>query len=411
MLRQRLLAAALSTVFSMPFVAARAAPATAPLTATQVLNQMNAVSLTNITATPGGHVHGRTWAAGSVTGGEYGNQLDRAPASDYAGLTAGSVTYATDAWGNRNRVTVNRGGLVAGGSIDGVTVNEGTNVVGGNVSNSTLNRASQVAGTVANSTFNGGATIAGSVANSSINGGAYVGGAAANTNINGGGTVAGEKANTTINGGAYQGLAADFTTASAAAASTGFGTVLGKLSNSMAQLKSTGGNVDMSGSKAVFTAKADATGVAVFDLTGIDDTLFTLNEFEFHLNGATTVIMNSNVASASIHANFLGGGARNIGSQVIWNFYDATSLTISSQFGGAVLATDALVTNTADIEGGLFARELNLQAQVHVQPFTGNVDFLSPVPEPSIVAMIMAGLAVFGIGGLRRRQEQFTRNE
>ncbi|HEX8605608.1 MAG TPA: choice-of-anchor A family protein [Pseudoduganella sp.] len=405
---KNLIVPALAASFTFAPVAS-ATPVTAPLTATQVLNQMNAVSLTDITTTSGGHVHGRTWAAGSVTGGEYGNQLEKAPASNYAGLTAGSVAYATEAWGSRN-VTVNRGGVVTQGSLDGVIVNEGTNVVGGNVSGSTLNRASQVAGSVSNSIFNNGAVIGGSVTGSNINGGGYVGGAAANTNINGGGTVAGAVANTTINGGPFKGLAADFTTAGTAATSTNFGAVLGNLSNSLAQLKSTGSTVDISGNRATFTAVADAGGVAVFDLTAFDDSLFGLGEFQFNLNGASTVIMNSDVTSASIHANFLGGGAQKIGSQVIWNFHDATSLAIGSQFGGAVLATGALVTNTADIEGGLFARALDLRAQVHVQPFTGNVDFLSPVPEPSVVAMIMAGLAVFGVSGLRRRQEKFTRN-
>lgn len=400
--RTSLIAAVLSAAFVTPV-----ATAAEPLTATQVLNQMNAVSLTNITATSGGHVHGRTWAAGSVTGGEYGNQLGKAPASDYAGLTAASVKGATDAWGNTSRVTVNRGGVVTSGSLNGVTVNEGTNVVGGDVANSTLNRASQVAGSAANSTFNDGATIGGSLANSSVNGGAWVGGSASNSNINGGATVVGAVANTNTNGGAFKGLTADFATASTAATSTDFAGVLGGLSNTLAQLKSTGSTVDISGSKATFTAQLDGDGVAVFDLTGIDDTLFALNEFQFNLNGASTVIMNTDVTGASIHANFLGGSAQGIGSQVIWNFYDATNLTIATQFGGAVLATDALVTNTRDIEGGLFARALDLQAQVHVQPFTGNVDALSPVPEPSIVAMIMAGLALLGVRGLRRREEGF----
>jgi choice-of-anchor A domain-containing protein len=399
MLRTSTIAALLSVTF-----AAHAAP----LTATQVLNQMNAVSLTNITATSPGHVHGRTWAAGSVTGGEYGNNLEKAPASNYAGLSAGSVNSATDAWGNTNRVTVNRGGLVSAGSINGVNVNEGTNVVGGAVTNSTLNRASQVGGSVSNSTFNGGAIINGSLANSTVNGGAYVGGGASNSSINGGGTIVGPVSNTKPNGGEFKGLTADFTTASAAATSTDFKSVLGNLSNSLSQLKSTGSTVDFSGSKATFSAVADTSGVAVFDLTGIDEALFAANEFDFKLNGATTVIMNTDIKTASIHANFLGGSAPKVGSQVIWNFYDATSLTISSQFGGAVLATDALVTNTADIEGGLFANALDLRAQVHVQPFTGNVDTLSPVPEPSTIMMVMAGLGVLGIGRLRRRDDRFT---
>ncbi|WP_165390780.1 choice-of-anchor A family protein [Pseudoduganella lutea] len=330
-------------------------------------------------------MHGRTWAAGSVTGGEYGNQLEKAPASNYAGLTAGNVSASTDG----GRVNVNRGGVVSSGSLNGVTVNEGTNVVAGNVANSTLNRASYVAGSVSNSTFNGGAYVGGSVAHSNINGGATIGGAVANSNINGSG---------------FGGMTAEMNANRSAAASTDFGKVLGDLSDSLARLKSTGSTVDISGNQATFTAVADAGGVAVFDLTGIDDTLFTLGEFAFNLNGASTVIMNTDVTTASIHANFLAGSAETIGSRVIWNFHDATNVAIGTQFGGSVLATDALVTNTRDIEGGLFARALNLQAQVHVQPFAGNVDLLSPVPEPTEVAMIMAGLAMFGVGHVRRRE-------
>lgn len=383
----------IATLLSITFAVAQAAPGTAPLTATQVLNQMNAVSLTDIKATPAGHVHGRTWAAGSVTGGEYGNQLEKAPASGYAGLTAGNISWSTDAAGNHANVTVNRGGVVSSGSLQGVIVNEGTNVVAGSVGNSTLNRASWVGGSVSNSTFNGGAWVGGSVAHSNINGGATIGGAVANSNINGSG---------------FGGMTAEMNTNKAAAASTDFGKVLTGLSGSLAQMKSTGSTVDISGTKATFTAVANAGGVAVFDLTGFDDKLFTLDEFAFNLNGASTVIMNSNVTTASIHANFLGGSAQQIGSKVIWNFHDATSLAIGTQFGGSVLATGALVTNTGDIEGGLFANALDLRAQVHVQPFTGNVGFLSPVPEPTMVAMIMAGLAVFGVGRARRK-ECFTR--
>ncbi|MBB3223639.1 choice-of-anchor A family protein [Pseudoduganella umbonata] len=365
----------IAAILSAAFAIAHAAPA--PLTATQVLNQMNAVSLTDITARPGGHVHGRTWAAGTVTDGQYGNQLGAAPKSDYAGLTAGSVVGSKNQWGQGN-LMVNQGGAVINGSASNLLVNDGSSVINGNVSGTTFNGAAYVAGNVVDSRLDRGGLVTGTVTNSPINGG----------------TLAG--------------MTAGMATANAAATSTNFGGVLNNLSNSLSRLDSTGSTVKFDGSKATFSAVADATGVAVFDLTGIDDTLFAANEFDFKLNGATTVIMNTDIKSASIHANFLGGSARNVGSQVIWNFYDATSLTISSQFGGTVLATDALVTNTADIEGGLFANALDLRAQVHVQPFTGNVDSLSPVPEPTMVAMIMAGLAVFGVGRARRR-ECFTR--
>lgn len=345
MFRATLLAAALVTVFT------GAHAATAPLTAQEALTQMNAVSMTTITSRSS--VHGRAWAGETVSGGNYGSQLGKAVASDYAGLTSqGAVSGAM----------VNNGGaVVVKGDVSGMTVNSGQSAVYGNV------------------------------AGTNFNGAAYVSGATAGVNFNGGRKTA---------------LTDTMTKSVGAATSTDFDTVLTGLSDSLFALKSTGSSVSYSGNKATFTAVADANGVAVFDLTGIDDDLFKMGEFTFNLNGATTVIMNSDVTSANITANFLGGGAFKM-SSVLWNFHDTTNLTIGSQFGGTVLATDAAFTNRADIEGSVFANSIDMYSQIHVQTFSGNVGLLSAVPEPGHIAMIMAGLAVIGVARTRRRDDGF----
>ncbi|QGZ41383.1 putative secreted protein with PEP-CTERM sorting signal/choice-of-anchor A domain-containing protein [Pseudoduganella flava] len=342
MFRPTLFAALLASTF-----AAHAATSK-PLTATQVLNQLNVVSLDTINSQS--HVDGRTWAAGSVTGGDYGQHLSSAPASSYAGLTAG---------GSASNLHVNGGGAVVGGSLANATVNSGASVVKGGVANTNFNGAAYVAGTASSTNFNGGRATSPTTA---------------------------------------------MQASSAAATSTDFGKVLGNLSTAMSTLKSTDSKVTMQGNKAVFNAKPNSSGVAVFDLTAIDEQLFKLGEFQFNLNGATTVILNTDVKTASISANFLGGGAQAIGSKTIWNFYDATNLTIGSQFGGAVLATDALLTNYQNIEGGVYVHDLKQYGEIHLQAFTGNVDFVAAaVPEPDTVALLLAGLAVIGAVRLRRR--------
>src|SRR5471032_2287830 len=209
----------------------------------------------------------------------------------------------------------------------------------------------------------------------SLTGGGYVGHsgqtpASSYAGVN----VAGSASGTNFNGG-HSALTGTLASTEAAATSTNFGQQLGALSTSLSKMASTGSTVtiDKNG-LATFNAVVNKSGVAVFDLTSIDTTLFsTAKEFTFNLNGASTVIMNSNDTSASINANFLGGSAQTVGSKIIWNFYDATTLNIGAQFGGDVLATKATLTNSDNIEGGVFVDNLTQKAEIHLQPFSGSV--------------------------------------
>lgn len=317
--------------------------AAAPLTGEQVLNQLNVVSLNTINSTS--HVDGRTWAGGSVNGGDYGQHLAQAPASAYAGLSVG---------GAASNLHVNAGGAVVNGSLSNATINSGSTLVKGG---------------------------------------------AVSTNFNGPAYVAGSAAWNNYNGGLATTPTAAMHAADSAASSTDFKQVLTNLSTSLNGLSATGSTVDISGNKAVFNAKAGANGVAVFDLETIDEGLFSAGEFEFHLNGASTMIFNTDVTSASINANFLGGAAQVIGGKAIWNFYNASSLTLGSQFGGAVLATGATLTNWQNIEGGVYVKDLVQRGEIHLQPFTGTI---SAVPEPASVTLLLGGLAVLAARCRRR---------
>jgi choice-of-anchor A domain-containing protein len=316
-----------------------------PLTALQTLNQFNLVVLGN--AVSSSHVDGRSFVGGSLNGGTFFQHPGETPVSAYAGLTVG---------GSATGAMVNNLGAVVGGNLNNSIINSGSSVVIGNASGVNFNGPAYVAGTSSGNNFNGGTNPA------------LASGAAAT-----------------------------------ARNSTDFGAVLGGLSTQLSHL--TGNStVDIAWGKATFNAVADANGLAVFDLTAIDTAVFGAGEFQFNLNGATTVIINSDETDATIAANFLGGGAQAIGARTLWNFYEATGLTIHSQFGGSVLAPLAAFSNGNNIEGGVFVKSLNQWGEIHLQSFSGELPPVTPVPEPETYALMLAGLGVLGVVARRRRR-------
>lgn len=322
----------------------------APLIASEVLQQFNLVVFGN--AKSSSHVDGRAYIGGNVTGGDYVLHAKDMPASEYAGLVVG---------GNASNLNVNGGGISVGGNLSNANINTGSAYVSGNASS--VN-------------FNGGS--------------AYVGGSTSGTNFNGG-----------------RSYAAATQPSTAAIEST-----MRDLALQLAGLPSTGSTVSISGNKATFNAVADANGLAVFDLTSIDTALFKLGEFEFNLGSADTVIFNVDDLVISIFANFLGGSAQAIGSNVIWNFYNATDITLYSQFGGSVLAPNATLTNYNNIEGSVVVSSIDQRGEIHLQPFSGDLPPGTPdlppttpvppptpdlppenhVPEPGSLALMLTAL-------------------
>ncbi|MCV2367954.1 choice-of-anchor A family protein [Roseateles oligotrophus] len=176
----------------------------------------------------------------------------------------------------------------------------------------------------------------------------------------------------------------------------------------MSRLASTGSSVSISnkGKRVTSSALANSQGLAVFDLSRFDKQIFSKGEFAFELNGANTVIFNVDEASLSFASNFLNGSATQLGGKAIWNFYNASSLNISNQFGGTILAPLAKLTHHSSIEGSVLVNQLDQRGKINLHKFTG--DITSAVPEAQSSAMLLAGL-VLVTRAVRRRPVQKTR--
>lgn len=334
----------------------------APLSAQQVLEQFNLVALGSVSSTS--DVDGRAYIGGSVSGGGYATQTAKLASSAYAGLTVA---------GSADRVYVNNNGLV----------------VGGDLSNSTIQNN--------NAHYDASAAVLGNSTGNAFNVTSYVAG-----------TRSGGYANATP-------LAQAPATVDAAAGND-LRAILGGLSSSLSQMKSTDSTVitDNPGyPTTTFHAVANAQGIAVFDLSADDTRLFGLSrQFVFDYGNARTVIINVDDALVDISAHFIGDNAAVIaGTNTIWNFYKASALTINAQFGGTILAPLAHLTNGssgANIEGGVFVDTLTQNSEIHGNRFAGTVGTPTKVttgtaPEPQGHMLMLGGLALLALVTRRRR--------
>jgi choice-of-anchor A domain-containing protein len=255
---------------------------------------------------------------------------------------------------------------------------EGALVVGGNLEAATIYNSPNGTNTPINF---GALTVYGNTSGNPINldngGNAYVGGTkAATINFNGGGKY--------ISAPGY--------------AITDFESPLDALSLALAALAPTA-STPVTGNNEVFNAVAGANGIAVFDLTAAQ--LATIPSFSVNLNGASTVVFNVSGASATDSAN--ESNATNGADNIIWNFYNATSVALNTQIGGTVLAPEATVSNGNQIDGVLVANAWNGSGELHEYAFDGTLPSTS-VAEPASLALV--GVGLFGLGWVRQRTKR-----
>jgi choice-of-anchor A domain-containing protein len=342
--------------------------------AISLLNQYNLITSGNVTSSS--HVDGNALIGGNVSGGTYNMHSTSnavVPTLTVGGNTSGYIQ------------TKGKGVNVAGNVAGNININDGGDAYFGSVSGTVQNNANG----------NGSTSVVGNISGSvNTNGGntIYGGTVTGYAGANGSGHVLNQTVTTPFD--------------PAATAVNAINT-LSQFSDNLSGLDSNS-NYSINYGKVTFNANADTNGLAIFTIDNAKSFFDSAYEFAFNVGTATSILFNvfsDGNTDLNLHANFLGGSASNLGSILLWNFVDATSLNVAAQFGGSVLALNADVTTNQNIEGTLVAKNLNQFAEIHSQPS----DFVAPnitvpvsaVPIPA--AALLFAPALLGFMGFRRK--------
>ena len=323
-------------------MAAGAVAADSSLSAVGIMKQFNLVVFGSASSTS--DVDGRSFIGGSVNGGTYATT--KLASSSYPGLIVK---------GSASNVMVNNQGAVVNGSIANSTINSGSSAIMGSSSNTSYNGsgATYVAGSVQGGNFNQQRLTS----------------LSQNTTLQ-----------TEVN-------------ASNSLTSTTMKSSLGSLSSQLSKLQATGSYSVNNKNKVTFNATANKSGIAVIDLTGSNSTALTaFKEFAFNVDKSiSTLVFNVDSTNISIAANFLANSSQKLASNIIWNFYNATQISLSNQFGGSILAPNASLTNYNEINGGVYVNSLTQRGSINLATFNG---VLPAVPEPETYLLLCLGAAL-----------------
>ncbi|OSP56717.1 hypothetical protein BV911_01845 [Pseudoruegeria sp. SK021] len=177
--------------------------------------------------------------------------------------------------------------------------------------------------------------------------------------------------------------------------------------NYLSTLSGVAPNLSDHNNKKFVAGTPDSSGLFVFNTTAaaLSGGGLTLTP-----GAATTMLINVSGVSVTVAGNVLGGfaGAPNI----LWNFYEATTIAVNTKIVGSVLAPLAHMSGfSGSTEGSVIAKSINLSnGELHSQPFAGIVPTAKPlpapvptVPLPAALPLLLGGLAA--ISGLRLRRK------
>jgi choice-of-anchor A domain-containing protein len=376
----------LSAIVGGLVLATASATSAAPLPATadaqsvnaglQAMRDYNLIVLKDLQSSS--QVQGRTFVGGNLSGG--------------------SSNYMTNPGGQAGAVALTVGGNVTGGAKN---INNGGSVkVGGNLdSGANMNGGGSVyaEGNVKKVNANGASVYSdGNVSNTNAKD-IYYGGAVSNSN---GTKHAGDHS-------------ADGIQTAIAATTASLTTDLAATSDFFAGLDPTHSiTYSANGQQAMFDA-GSGTGVAVFSISDLNAALKNRSQLIFNTPiGYDAVIINVGGLKVSLPSSINFNGPSGLGANVIWNFYEATSVDLGSKsWYGSILAPEAQLKNNNFVSGSVVAASMIQNGEIRMNGLSApGLTALSntAVPEPATWAMMILGFGAIG-SVLRRRRAAFAR--
>jgi choice-of-anchor A domain-containing protein len=355
----------------------------------QAMRDYNLIALKDLTNNQG--VQGRTFVGGNLSGGS-SQYMTKAGQSGVALTVVGNVTG-----GAKN--VANGGAVVVGGNLDsGANMNGGGSVTaGGNVKKVNANNATVTAGGAIDQT------------NAKT---AYAGGAISQTNatdLYAGGTIS--KNSNGVRHTGYQsqvgGLQADLEQQA-----MDYAAELAATSDYLAGLDATN-LVETPDKWNVVFNPGSGTGVAVYSITDLSALLQGRSNLKFNMpSGYDAVVVNVAGTNITLPGSINFANATGLGASVIWNFYEATSINLSSKtWFGSILAPEAELKFSNAIEGSVVAKSLIQNGEIRLAGYSGGLNISQPIvqdiragiPEPATWAMMILGFGAIGHMVRRRR--------
>ncbi|MDC8759678.1 choice-of-anchor A family protein [Janthinobacterium fluminis] len=177
-------------------------------------------------------------------------------------------------------------------------------------------------------------------------------------------------------------------------------TQLTNLSNTVAQLKSTGTVVMQNSGYTLIGDKNADVNVFNIDSSSLGNLTLDLGS----LKSTAHIIINDSATSVNLSGGF--NGFQGFGDRTLFNFSAAKNASLTTYAWGSILAPLAQFSGSGHLEGSLIANSVMASARDHSTVEIGALGFkpisISPVPEPQTYAMLLAGLGLMGFV-LRRK--------
>ncbi len=177
---------------------------------------------------------------------------------------------------------------------------------------------------------------------------------------------------------------------------------LGGLSSTLAAQKGNG-KVEAPWSDTTLTGSGKSGAVEYFDLMAKPNWENKLSIGTLELTNVAAdswVVINvRNAGAISLTGNYLGL-FDDLRGRVLFNFAEASEVTVSTFVEGSILAPKADFRGTGHVEGTVIGQSVSQAFELGYEPFVPT----SPVPEPQTYAMLLAGLGVLGFLSRRRQR-------